>query len=59
MNLLAAVRKELFEQWRSYRLLILVIVLCVWAMLSPLGAKYMYQIVTGLAGDQFAGIVPA
>jgi len=58
MNLLASVRKELFEQWRTYRLLILVIVMAVWAMLSPLGAKYMSQIVTGLAGDQFANLVP-
>ncbi len=59
MNLLAAVRKELIEQWRTYRLLILVVILFVWAMLSPLGAKYMSQIVTGLAGDQYANIVPA
>jgi ABC-2 type transport system permease protein len=59
MNLLASVRKELFEQWRTYRLLILVIVMAVWAMLSPLGAKYMSQIITGLAGDQFANLVPA
>ncbi len=58
MNLLAAIRKELIEQWRTYRLLILVVILFVWAMLSPLGAKYMSQIVTGLAGDQFANIVP-
>ncbi len=59
MNLMAAMRKELFEQWRTYRLLILVIVMVAWAMLSPLGAKYMSSIVTGLAGDQFANLVPA
>ncbi len=59
MTLMAAVRKELIEQWRTYRLLILVVILLVWAMLSPLGAKYMAQIVTGLAGDQYANLVPA
>ena len=59
MNLLASLRKELFEQWRTYRLLILVIVLVVWGLLSPLGAKYMSSIVTGLGGEQFANLVPA
>ncbi len=59
MNLFTSLRKELFEQWRTYRLLILLAIMFVWAMLSPLGAKYMSAIVTGLAGDQFANLVPA
>ncbi len=58
MNLLASLRKELFAQWRTYRLLILVIVMAVWGMLSPLSAKYAPLMVTQLGGEQLAGIIP-
>src|SRR5512146_2226495 len=58
MSLFTALRKEFMEQWRSHRLLVLLVIMFVWAMASPLGAKYMSQIVTGLAGDQFANLVP-
>ncbi len=59
MNLLSAVRKELIEQWRTYRLLILLILMFVWAMLSPLTAKYMPLLFTLIpGGEQVAGLIP-
>ncbi len=59
MNLLAVLRKELFEQWRTYRLLILMILMFVWALLSPLGAKYLPLLFTMIpGGEQFAGLIP-
>ncbi len=39
-----AVRKELIEQWRSYRLLVVGVVLLVFGLASPLLAKYGPQI---------------
>ncbi len=59
MNLMASLRKELFEQWRTYRLLVLVILMFVWAMLSPLAAKYTPLLFTMIpGGEQFAGLIP-
>src|SRR5512146_2901345 len=59
MNLAAAFRKEMIEQWRTSRLLVLVIVMLFFGMLSPLFAKYTPLILTMLpGGDQFAGLVP-
>ena len=39
MIFLAAFRKEWLEQWRTYRLLMLGVVLVVFGLLSPLIAK--------------------
>ena len=59
MNLWTALRKEIMEQWRTSRLLVLVIVLTVFGMLSPVLAKYMPQLLALIPGaDQFAGLVP-
>jgi ABC-2 type transport system permease protein len=59
MNLLACLRKELFEQWRTSRLLILVIVLLVFGLSSPLVAKYTPEMLRLIPGaEQFAGLVP-
>ena len=40
MTFIASLRKEFIEQWRTYRLLVLVIVLVFFGMTSPLLAKY-------------------
>jgi len=40
MNFLIVLRKELLEQWRTYKLLIVVAVLVVFGLLSPLLAKF-------------------
>lgn len=59
MNLLASFRKEVFEQWRSKRLLILVIVLLFFGLTSPLMAKYTPEMLRLIPGaEQFASLVP-
>ena len=40
MTLIASLRKEFIEQWRTYRFLVLIIVLAFFGMTSPLLAKY-------------------
>jgi ABC-2 type transport system permease protein len=40
MTFIASLRKEFIEQWRTYRFLVLVIVLAFFGMTSPLLAKY-------------------
>jgi ABC-2 type transport system permease protein len=55
-----ALRKELLEQWRSYRLLIVVVVWLLFGFTSPLFAKYTPEIIK-LAmpnGDEIANLVP-
>ena len=57
----AALRKELLEQWRSYRLLIVGAVLLLFAgFLSPLTAKYTPEIIKMALpnGDEIAALVP-
>ncbi len=39
MNFLTVIRKELLEQWRTYKLLIVAAVLVVFGLISPLLAK--------------------
>ena len=59
MNLLTSLRKELLEQWRTSRLLIVVIVLVVFGLSSPLVAKYTPEMLRLIPGaEQFAGLVP-
>jgi ABC-2 type transport system permease protein len=56
-----ALRKELLEQWRSYRLLIVAIVLVLFGMLSPLMARYTPEIIK-LAlpqGEEILKLMPA
>jgi ABC-2 type transport system permease protein len=56
---LIALRKELLEQWRSYRLLVVVLVLGLFGLLSPLGAKLMpdiFRLMPG--GDEIAELIP-
>ena len=57
---LVALRKELLEQRRTYRLLIAAVVLVVFGLLSPLTAKYTPEILKLLPeGEAIAQIVPA
>src|SRR5438128_3043689 len=54
-----ALRKELWEQWRSYRLLIAAVVLGAFGLSSPLLAKVTPEIIRLLPnGDQIAGLIP-
>ena len=56
---LTALRKELLEQWRTRRLLVLAVVLVFFGMSSPLVAKLMPQIFTLIpGGETFAGLIP-
>jgi len=55
----AALRKELLEQWRSYRALILAAVLVGFGLVSPLTAKYTPELLRVLPnGDQIASLIP-
>jgi ABC-2 type transport system permease protein len=59
MSLLTSLRKELFEQWRTSRLLIVVIVLVMFGLSSPLLAKYTPEMLRLIPGaEQFASLVP-
>ena len=48
MTFIASLRKEFIEQWRTYRLLVLVIVLTFFGMTSPLLAKYTPELLKAL-----------
>lgn len=59
MNLLFALRKEWLEQWRTYRLLMVGVVLIVFGLLSPLIAKYTPEIITLIPnGEAIAQLIP-
>jgi ABC-2 type transport system permease protein len=59
MNLIASLQKEIMEQWRTSRLLVLLVVLGFFGMSSPLMAKFMPQLI-GLipGGEQFTSLIP-
>ncbi len=55
-----ALRKELLEQWRSYRLLVVGVVLLLMGLASPLFAKYTPEFIKLLPmGDEIADLMPA
>src|SRR3990172_1804393 len=55
-----ALRKELIEQWRTYRLLIALAVLVAFGFLSPLTAKYTPEILKLIPeGEAMAKLFPA
>ncbi|MBN1179551.1 MAG: ABC transporter permease subunit [Anaerolineae bacterium] len=59
MNFLVALRKEVLEQWRSYRLLIIAAVLVVFGLLSPLLAKLTPEIIRMVpGGEDIAMLIP-
>lgn len=51
-------RKELLEQWRTRRLLVVAVVFAALGIGSPLLARYTPELVKALAGDQFQIILP-
>ncbi len=56
---LAALNKEIMEQFRTRRFLIVMVVLVLFGMLSPLTARYMGEIFKLVAGsEQFASVLP-
>jgi len=59
MSFLAALRKEWLEQWRTYRLLIVGVMLVVFGLLSPLIAKYTPEIIKLIPnGEAIAQLIP-
>jgi ABC-2 type transport system permease protein len=54
-----ALRKELIEQWRSYRLLIAAVILAIFGLVSPLTAKYTPEMMKLLPnGEAIAKLIP-
>jgi len=54
-----ALRKELLEQWRTYRALVVGAVLLAFGLLSPLTAKLTPDLIRLVPnGDQLAGLIP-
>ena len=51
-------RKELLEQWRTRRMLVVAVVFTALGIGSPLLARYTPELVKALAGDQFQIVVP-
>ncbi len=59
MIFLAALRKEWLELWRTYRLLMLGVVLVIFGLLSPLIAKYTPEIIKLIPnGEAIAQLIP-
>lgn len=59
MIFLVALRKEFFEQWRSYRLLVVVAVLLAFGLLSPLAAKFVPELMKLMPnGKEIARLIP-
>jgi ABC-2 type transport system permease protein len=54
----AMLRKELLEQWRTRRVLVVAVVFTALGIGSPLLARYTPELVKALAGDQFQIILP-
>jgi len=56
---LAAFRKEVIQQWRTQRFLVVMAVFVVFGLTSPLVAKYTPEIIKSIAGsEQFAALIP-
>lgn len=51
-------RKELLEQWRTRRMLVVAIVFTAFGIGSPFLARYTPELVKALAGDQFQIVIP-
>ncbi len=51
-------RKELREQARTMRLVVVVAVFAVFGLLSPVFARYVREIIQAVGGGQFQGIIP-
>jgi len=57
MAFYAALRKEFTEQWRTYRFLVLAIVILFFGLTSPLLAKYMPELLKAVSGSSDLSIV--
>jgi ABC-2 type transport system permease protein len=57
MSFIAALRKEIIEQWRTYRLLICVVVLGLFGMTSPLMAKFLPELLKSIPGAEVAAAI--
>jgi len=56
---IVALRKELLEQWRTRRQLVVAAVLMIFGLLSPLMARYLPEIIGALPeAEAFAGLIP-
>jgi ABC-2 type transport system permease protein len=51
-------RKELLEQWRTWRLLVVGIIFAIFGIGSPVLARYTPELIKSLAGDQYTGLIP-
>jgi len=59
MSFFVALRKEILEQWRSYRLLIVVAVFVAFGLMSPLIAKFTPELLKLIPeGEQLADLIP-
>ncbi len=59
MTFQASLRKELLEQWRSYRMPIAVVVLVSLALVSPLSARFTPELMKLLPnGEEIAKLIP-
>ncbi len=57
-SLATLLRKDLLEQWRTYKLLSVVLILLVFGLMSPLVAKYTPELVESFAGDLVITLPP-
>jgi len=55
MSFFVALRKELLEQWRTYRLLVVTAVFVTFGLLSPLTARFMDEILQAMPGGEEIG----
>lgn len=59
MSILVALRKELLELVRTYRLLVVVVVLLVWGLASPVLAKLTPQMLALIpGGEMYVQLIP-
>jgi ABC-2 type transport system permease protein len=56
---LTLLRKELLEQWRTKKVLVVLIVFLLFGLTSPLLARFVTQIIMSVPGaEEFAGLIP-
>lgn len=56
---LALLRKELLEQWRTRKVIVVLAVFLLFGLTSPLLARFVSEIVMSVPGaEQFAGLIP-
>ena len=56
---LALLRKELLEQWRTRKVIVVLAVFLLFGLTSPLLARFVFEIVQSVPGaEQFAGLIP-